>query len=112
MQASHAVMLARQEQCQHRHTKGWTPAMILPRYLHELFAVESQLPPVGAKVLVDEIITECIVPCGYGRMCCEERICGDRLSCLVEAQSGGHQLPASFEIQKGRVPLVEVPRRG
>src|SRR5947209_9994440 len=111
MQFTHTIMLARQAQCQHRHTKGWTPAMILPRYLHKLFAVETQLSPVRAKVLVDEIITECIVPCWYGRMCCEERICGDRLPCLVEAQSGGNQLPASFEIQKGRMPLVEVPCR-
>ncbi len=112
MQTADTIVIACQSHGQHGHTKGWTPAMILSRDLHELLAVESKLSPVGAKVLVDEIVTERIIPCRYRSVRREERICSNRFSSLVEAQAKDYQLPAAFQIQKGCMSLVKMPCSG
>src|SRR5712692_691286 len=61
MKCAYAVVLSRQAQCQHRHTKGRTPSVILAGYLHKLLTGQSKLAPVRAKILINQVVTKCIV---------------------------------------------------
>ena len=72
MQFAHTVMLPRQTQCERSHTISRAPAVILASNLHKLVAVQPKLTPIGAKVLVHQVIAERIVPRRDRRMRCED----------------------------------------
>src|SRR2546421_11509479 len=86
--------------------------MILAGYLHKLFARQSKLAPVGAKVLVDQFIAERIVSCRDRSMRRKERVSGNHLACLVKVEASSNQFPAALQVQEGRVSFVDMPGRG
>src|SRR5215471_7691800 len=83
--------------------------MIFTCHIHELFAGQSKLPPVGAKILINQVVGERIVASRDRCMCCEERICSDCFTGLVKRQASSNQFPASFEVEESCVTLVDVP---
>ena len=82
VQLAHAIMLSGQVKRQHRHAIGWTPAMIFACHLHKLFARQAELAPIGAKILVHQVVAKGIVACWYRSVRGEERVGGDRLARL------------------------------
>ena len=74
---------------------------------HKLVAGQAELAPVGAEVLVDEVIAECVVTGWYRRVRGEERVGGNGLAGLIESQARGNQFTASFQVQESGMSLVD-----
>ena len=70
------------------------------------------MSPVGAEILIHEIIREGIVARWHRRVRGEQRIRGHRLPCLVKAQAARDQFAAAFQAQEGSVPFVDMPGGG
>src|SRR5258708_3802052 len=98
MQSTYSIMLTRQSQSQDSHAIGWTPAVIFARYFHKLVAVQSELSPVGTKILVHQFIVESVIARGDRCMGREERVGSYHLACFVKAQTGGNKLTAAFQV--------------
>ena len=83
--------------------------VILTGNLHELIAGQTEFAPVGAEVLIDEVVVEGIIACRDRCVRREERICADSFACLIEAQTCCHQFATPLEGEEGSMSLVDVP---
>src|SRR3954447_23517466 len=98
MQSTYSIMLTCQSQSQDGHAIGWAPAVIFAGNFQKLIAVQSDLFPVGTKILVDQVIAESVVACGDRCMGREEGVSGYHLACFVKAQASGNKLTAAFQV--------------
>src|SRR5579875_132696 len=109
MQLTHPIMLSCQAQSQHGHPIGWSPAMIFASHLQKLLARKAELSPVGIEILINQIVAESIVTCGYWGVRCKERASGHHLARFTKSQATGHQLATALQIEKSGMAFIDMP---